>query len=181
MKIRLFMILAVLVLVTAVGCTKGSDGSPGVPGGSDGAGVTGVTGVPGGSDGSGVPGVTDVTGGNSGETSNQTATGNGEGNDLSDTDGNGQDVAGTNCIITAFAVGKADAILISSGDANILVDAGEEADAEYILAKLKEKGISRLDLLLVTHFDKDHAGGVPQILENIAVDRIYYPDYANTR
>ena len=42
-------------------------------------------------------------------------------------------------------------------------------------------GVERLDLLLITHFDRDHVGGAPQILASLAVDEVYYPDYANTK
>ncbi|MCR5769131.1 MAG: MBL fold metallo-hydrolase [Lachnospiraceae bacterium] len=101
------------------------------------------------------------------------------------TDGNGTDsgTPGTDgrCEITAFATGKADSLLISSGDVNVLIDAGEEDDAELICKRLGEKGVTRLDLMIVTHFDRDHAGGVPKILEQVTADKVYYPDYANTK
>ena len=38
-------------------------------------------------------------------------------------------------------------------------------------------GIERLDLLIITHFDKDHVGGADKILENIEVARVLEPDY----
>ena len=116
-------------------------------------------------------------GNNTNANGNSDASGNGSGGN-GGTNGN-NDASG--CTITTFAIGKGDAILISLGSVNILVDTGEEDDGEYICSRLKEKGVSKLDLLLITHFDKDHVGGAPQILQEISVDKVYYPDYANTK
>ena len=43
---------------------------------------------------------------------------------------------------------------------------------------LKQLGIDHLDLLLLTHFHRDHAGGLGRVLESVAVDRLlstYFP------
>ena len=37
---------------------------------------------------------------------------------------------------------------------------------------LKKKGIPRLDLLLLTHFHRDHTGGLSRVLENVVVDEL---------
>ena len=105
-----------------------------------------------------------------------------ENNDGQDS-GNGSNTGNTadKCEITAFSIGKADALLISSGDVNILIDVGEEDDAEYICNGIKEKGINKLDIVVITHFDKDHVGGIAKILEECEADKVIYPDYANTK
>ena len=43
--------------------------------------------------------------------------------------------------------------------------------------ELHENRISQIDLLIVTHFDKDHIGGVPEVLESVSVLRVIEPDY----
>lgn len=83
--------------------------------------------------------------------------------------------------ITAFSVGKADALLLQEGDTAVLVDTGEEDDGEFLLDELKKRGISRLDLLLISHFDKDHVGSAALLMQNLEVDAVLMPDYEGDR
>lgn len=74
--------------------------------------------------------------------------------------------------------GQADAILIVGEDGtSLMLDAGEKDDAEDILALLKGYGIERLDMLVATHFDKDHVGGAPELLSGVGADTVYIPAY----
>ena len=75
-----------------------------------------------------------------------------------------------------FDAGKADAILLTSGEAAVLVDCGEKSFGGTILRKLAELGIEKLDALIITHFDKDHVGGAAKVLGGIAVDRVLQND-----
>lgn len=84
-------------------------------------------------------------------------------------------------LITAFSVGKADALLLQEGDTAILVDTGEEDDGAFLLQELQKRGIDRLDLLLVTHFDKDHVGSAALMMQNLEVDTVLLPDYEGDR
>lgn len=78
----------------------------------------------------------------------------------------------------AFSIGKADALLMRTSDAAIMIDAGEHGDGERLVERLRELGVEKLDLLILTHFDKDHIGGADTVIENLPVDRIILPDYA---
>ena len=69
----------------------------------------------------------------------------------------------TNLEVHFFDAGKADAILI---------DTGEKGFGKTILADLEEKGVSKLDYLIVTHFDQDHVGGAAKVLESITVGTV---------
>lgn len=80
-------------------------------------------------------------------------------------------------IVTILKIGKADAILLETMDYVMLIDTGEQEDAEEILELLNKKEIHKIDALIITHFDKDHVGGADQIIENIIIDRIYQPFY----
>ncbi|HBH17819.1 MAG TPA: DNA internalization-related competence protein ComEC/Rec2 [Cyanobacteria bacterium UBA9579] len=78
-----------------------------------------------------------------------------------------------------FDVGEADAILIQTPDKhNILVDTADGGRKGYnaantaIVPYLREKGISKLDILVLTHPDRDHIGGTIDVLENIKVAQI---------
>ncbi len=115
---------------------------------------------------------------NSGGNDNgQNGSGQNGGNNGSGNAGNTAD----KCEITAFSIGKADSLLISSGDVNILIDTGEEDDAEYICSAIREKDINKLNIVMITHFDKDHVGGISKILQEFDADQVIYPDYANTK
>lgn len=63
--------------------------------------------------------------------------------------------------IAACDVGQGDALLIRSDDEIALIDTGPEpAPLEECLRSL---GIERIDLLVLTHFDLDHVGGVDAV------------------
>lgn len=62
----------------------------------------------------------------------------------------------------ACDVGQGDAILVRSGDAVALIDTG--ADPRLLTACLDTLAIGRLDLLVLTHFDLDHVGGVAAVV-----------------
>lgn len=83
--------------------------------------------------------------------------------------------------ITAFSVGKADALLLLEGDTAVLVDTGEKDDGEEILRELQKRRIRRLELLLITHFDKDHVGSAAYLMEHLEVSRVMMPDYEGSR
>ena len=73
-----------------------------------------------------------------------------------------------------LSVGKADAILLGVGDHAVLVDAGYDYSWGRIQAALKERNISRLEGVFLTHLDKDHCGGlIPLAQSRVAVDAWY--------
>ncbi len=69
--------------------------------------------------------------------------------------------------MTLLDVGQGDATLLQDGERSILVDAGLP-DAG-IVAALRRAGIERLDLLVVTHADADHAGGAAAVVAAVPV------------
>lgn len=71
-----------------------------------------------------------------------------------------------------FNAGKADAILISKDDKNIMIDTGEERLKDDIFNYLNNNNIKKIDYLIITHFDKDHVGSASHIINNIEVDNV---------
>jgi competence protein ComEC len=63
--------------------------------------------------------------------------------------------------ILACDVGQGDAVLIRSEGAVALVDTGP--DPALLSGCLDRAGVARLDLLVLTHFDLDHAGGAEAV------------------
>ena len=76
-----------------------------------------------------------------------------------------------------YDVGKADAILLYTENAAVLIDAGKNKAGQQILDDLAARGIEKLDFLIVTHFDKDHVGGADAIVKGIPVARALEPAY----
>ncbi|MBR3002259.1 MAG: MBL fold metallo-hydrolase [Clostridia bacterium] len=89
-----------------------------------------------------------------------------------------------------FNAGKADCILISNNGKYIMIDTGEESLSTEILAYFKNNNITKLDYLIITHFDKDHVGSASKIIDNIEVENVlqsnspkestYYDNYINS-
>lgn len=63
--------------------------------------------------------------------------------------------------VLACEVGQGDAVLLRSEGHVALIDAGP--DPALLGACLERAGVSRLDLLVLTHFDLDHRGGVDAV------------------
>ena len=74
--------------------------------------------------------------------------------------------------VYAFPVGAGDAFLITTENAAVLIDCGQKGCGKEIAAYLAEQGIAKLDLLILTHFDKDHIGGAEKIIRSVAIDRV---------
>lgn len=71
-------------------------------------------------------------------------------------------------------VGKADAALFFLDDARFLIDTGTKDSLDHLLRVLEAYDVTHLDGVLVTHTDKDHAGGLKKLLKNgIQVDMLY--------
>lgn len=77
----------------------------------------------------------------------------------------------------AFSMGQADCLLLSYDGYHILIDTAEDDDGEDIAQELEDLGVDTIDLLILTHFDKDHIGGLPALLEHVQVKACLRPDY----
>ena len=80
--------------------------------------------------------------------------------------------SGADLEIICFQAGKADAFLLLTPESAVLIDCGEKGFGRTILAELEARGIERLDMMIITHFDKDHVGGAARILNNFPVARV---------
>ena len=71
--------------------------------------------------------------------------------------------------VTILDVGQADAILIRQGGVVALVDCGLD---ERVVTALVRNNVHHIDALFVTHWDEDHWGGLPDVLERYSVGTI---------
>jgi competence protein ComEC len=80
--------------------------------------------------------------------------------------------------LTVLDVGQGLAAVARTRNHVLLYDAGPRYGPEFsagsavVLPYLRQAGIGRIDLLVVSHADIDHAGGLQEVLESVAVDRI---------
>ena len=74
-----------------------------------------------------------------------------------------------------FDVGQADCTLITINNKNMLIDAGQDSDGEYIVEFLEEKNIKKLDYFIITHGDIDHSGGAKDIINSINIENMFMP------
>ena len=84
----------------------------------------------------------------------------------------------TGFTVHCFDAGKADAFLLYTPNSAVLIDAGEKGFGKTILAYLEEKGISKLDYLIVTHFDQDHVGGCARVINHFEVGAVLQSNQA---
>lgn len=66
-------------------------------------------------------------------------------------------------------VGNADAILLFCDNRAALIDAGEYGDGQYITEFLETYDVTHLDLVIATHPDADHIGGMQEVLSHVTV------------
>lgn len=81
--------------------------------------------------------------------------------------------------MTVLDVGQGQAILLQSSGKTYLVDCGGDYDeeaADITAQTLLSQGISRLDGIIVTHYDRDHTGGLEYLLTRISTDLLLLPD-----
>lgn len=102
-----------------------------------------------------------------------------------------EDLNGTGAI-SYLDIGQGDSSLITTpGGSHILVDGGGtvsfgnreewrirrspfEVGAKTLLPLLKQRGIHRLDAVILTHGDQDHAGGLQAVLEGMPVSALLF-------
>ena len=84
--------------------------------------------------------------------------------------------------LLAVNVRKADALLLRSGDSAYLIDTGTEESFARLYSVLKREGIDRLTGVIITHTDKDHAGGIAQLVDSdIEIENVYASAYYNKK
>ncbi len=77
-------------------------------------------------------------------------------------------------IIHFLDVGYGDAIVLRLPEGKtVLVDGGSPEEGQMVSAALREMGVKRLDYLVITHFHKDHTGGLGPVFKE------FFPTYSS--
>ncbi|MBU3112359.1 ComEC/Rec2 family competence protein [Clostridium lacusfryxellense] len=86
-----------------------------------------------------------------------------------------QNVTKGNLKVHFINVGQADSILIEQGSSSMLIDAGNNEDANTVKNYIAEQGITKLDYIVGTHPHEDHIGGMDYVINSFEVGKIYMP------
>ncbi len=79
--------------------------------------------------------------------------------------------------MTVLDVGQGQCVCFQSGGRAALYDCGGERNpAETAAQFLQGSGHRSIDFLAVSHYDADHAGGVPRLLRRLRVGTLYLPE-----
>jgi competence protein ComEC len=80
--------------------------------------------------------------------------------------------------LSVLDIGQGTAILLETADKVLLYDLGprygygRSATASVVIPYLQNKGISKIDLLVISHSDSDHAGDIEALLDTVRVEKI---------
>ena len=85
--------------------------------------------------------------------------------------------SGVSLKLTFLDTGKSDCIVIEAGESVVLNDTADADDAAAICAYLDERGTTRIEYLILSHFDKDHIGGAAELITRYEVGCVLMPDY----
>lgn len=78
-------------------------------------------------------------------------------------------------------VGQGDSIFLRSPNGKtMLVDAGTPDSFESIQNVLSEEGVTKLDVVVMTHPHSDHMGSMKRVIDNYDIGTFYMPDAVNT-
>src|SRR5713226_5054098 len=82
-------------------------------------------------------------------------------------------------IYTIDVEGGKSVLIVSPSGESMLIDtgwpqaAGREASVDRIVETVKSAGLRQIDHLVISHFDGDHLGDVPQLASKIPIRHIY--------
>jgi competence protein ComEC len=71
-------------------------------------------------------------------------------------------------------VGQGDSIFMKVENTTILIDGGPRSAGSTITSFLNSINVTEIDIMIATHPDEDHIGGLVSVLESITVDMILY-------
>jgi competence protein ComEC len=73
-------------------------------------------------------------------------------------------------------------LLISPSGKTMLIDAGNNDKEQLMIDYMKRYNIKKLDIVIGTHPDADHIGGLDKVIDNLEIGKVYLPkEQSNTK
>ena len=72
--------------------------------------------------------------------------------------------------------GGAATLIVAPGGQSLLIDTGwadGDRDAKRIVAAAQSAGVKKIDYLVISHYHRDHVGGLAALSKLMPIDRIY--------
>lgn len=84
-------------------------------------------------------------------------------------------------VVHFIDIGQGDSIYIKmpSGE-DVLIDAGSKAKGKDVVAYLKKFKVDDIEVMIASHPDADHIGGLDEVLKAYKVESIYAPKVSHT-
>ena len=82
--------------------------------------------------------------------------------------------------VSYINVGQGDSIFIKVGDVDILIDAGTANYGTTVSNYLKKQGVDDIELMINTHADADHCGGLTKVLNDFVVEEVWGSRFTKT-
>ena len=79
--------------------------------------------------------------------------------------------------VDILSTGKSDCAIIYMDGLVLLSDTADEDDYDQIASKLIADGVSRIDYIILSHYDSDHIGSAAKLIRNFEVGAVLRPDY----
>ena len=84
-------------------------------------------------------------------------------------------------VVHVLNVGQGDSIFVQLPNGEtMLIDGGESESSSSILSYLEKLNVTQIDYLVATHPHADHIGGLPVIIDTLAIESIYMPRVSHT-
>ena len=77
-------------------------------------------------------------------------------------------------------VGQGDSILIKVDDCDILIDGGKSGSGSTVSSYLKSKNVDDIELMINTHPDEDHYGGLTTVLNDFKVENFWGSSFSKS-
>jgi len=90
-------------------------------------------------------------------------------------------------VVTVLDVGQGLSVWVRQGEHNMLYDVGNSYPSGFnlvdavILPEMLSQNVTNLDMLVISHWDTDHSGGLKELIKRQTVKRIILPSESNQK
>jgi len=94
---------------------------------------------------------------------------------------NTNNLASNKLTVNYIDVGQGDSIFIQTPSGKtMLIDAGVPEMGNKVVNYIKSQGINKIDIIIATHPHSDHIGGIPAVIKNFEIGKVYAPKVTHT-